>query len=261
MTEIKGMIELSYGESDVLFQQASPSLGVYIILSGAIDLWHEEEGDARRKIASLHDGALLGETSVFDDTLHSVTAIASKPTKAIFIDAITFKKNFDNPLTRFVVTTLAARLRSSYGATDNKPGQAFHAYASYAEPVIVGQSPEILKSIPTPFEIKQFPFEIGCNFEADTVARNQGHLYLPIPPNPDPFLPYLEISRRDKGYIVKDLGTHDGLVINGHHIRKYSAKAVAPLVVGSNHIVIPASTLHKTEELMFEIYVPFQGHT
>ena len=124
MTESMNLGEhINFEIGDTVYEQGSPSDGVFMILDGQIEIWRHDD-ETGHHIASLGGGELLGEVSVIERKAHSVTAKASQRTTALFITADAFRKSFADPLVRHVVHTLANRLRSSYAIKAAMAGQA-----------------------------------------------------------------------------------------------------------------------------------------
>ena len=240
MTDTASMGEhIRFHVGDTIYEQNSPSDGVYMILDGQVEIWRHE-GDAGHHIASLGGGELLGEVSVIERKNHSVTARASKVTTVLFISAEAFRKSFSDPLVRHVVNTLATRLRSSYaikGAIEGTTELKVHHFKSN-KPTIEGLSRVVADKLLTFVELTDFPYTIG------NVASRDGHcvmsplsLKLPLKGVPELADNHFEIVRRDGALWIRDLGAQQGTLVNGEKLGKYTMKATAKLKVGRNQVV------------------------
>ena len=228
-----------FGIGETIYEQESPSDGVYMILEGQIDIWRFE-GDNSHHIASLGSGELLGEVSVIERKNHSVTAKASRPTLALFITAEAFRKSFSDPLVRHVVHTLATRLRSSYAIKEAIEGgpEAKVQHHKSTKPTIEGQSRLVADRLLTFVELKEFPFSVG------NIAKADGHsvvtpnsLRVPLKGVPELTDAHFEIVRRDGALWARDLGSSQGTLVNGEKLSKYAMNATAKLRMGRNQIV------------------------
>jgi len=247
--------EIVYELGDTVYKQGEPSNGIYMILEGRIDIWHEEEDDAHH-IASLGSGELLGEVSVIERANHSVSAHASCKSKVLFIDAEAFRRSFSDPLVRYVVHTLAARLRSSYSAkqtSDRTDGKPQHFKSD--KPTIEGSSRLVANRLLTFVELKEFPFTVGNihNTEKHAVISASG-LKVPLPTAPELADNHFEVIKRDGELWVRDLGSQHGTVVNGEKLSKYTMKATAKLKLGQN-VTIAGSA---ESPVRFIITVPFE---
>lgn len=252
MQGIKEGEETIFRTDEVLFDQGSDSEGVYIILDGRVDLWRNDEGKTK-KIATIYSGDLLGEVSAIEDTHHSVSAIAAKPTSALFVSKDTFKSSFSSPLVRFVVHTLATRLRSSYA--EPTPYEIKPTITASKHPVLTASCGILNKLIPTPIELTHFPFIVGNRgLNEDALINNGTILQLPLPQYHEMVAEHFEITKRDGGLILKDISGTAGTNVNGALVKKYDPKAIAKLRPGQNIISI---SNEDGDALQFTLTVPW----
>jgi len=230
---------VSFALGDTIYAQDSESAGVYMILEGQIDIWRAD-GKQAHHIASLGEGELLGEVSVIERRKHSVTAKASRPTNALFIDAEAFRRSFSDPLVRHVVNTLAARLRSSYGPTpesddgENQTGAHFKS----DKPTIEGASPMVADKFLSYIEINEFPYLVGnISTTQKHCITNPSSLKIPLSGAHELADNHFEVIRRSGDIYVRDLGSTHGTLVNGNALSKYGASATARLGIGKNEVV------------------------
>ncbi len=229
---------VSFEAGDTIYQQGARGEGVYMLLEGQVDIWRME-GEEAHHIATLNGGELLGEVSVIENTNHSVTAKASRLTKALFIDALAFRKSFADPLVRHVVNTLAARLRSSYSAATKQADTAkkqVHFKSKF--PILEGSSRTVASKLLTFVELKEFPFIVGKMKAIEGMAQvDSTHLRLPLPAETELTENHFEIIKREGRLLVRDLGSPAGTIVNGEKLSKYGIEATAKLHAGKNTVV------------------------
>ena len=230
---------VSFAAGDTIYSQDSESAGVYMILEGQVEIWHTEADDAHH-IASIGGGDLLGEVSAIERRRHSVTAKASKPTTALFIEAEAFRRSFSDPLVRHVVNTLATRLRSSYTTGDiNDDGSTETTVQTKSDqPTIEGASAMVAEKFLSFLEITEFPFVVGnIASRAKHCIEASSSLRVPLPGVIELSEQHFEIVRRSGQLCVRDLGGPHGTIVNGETLSKYSLSAIAKLRTGKNGII------------------------
>ena len=230
---------VSFAIGDTIYSQGSQSKGVYMIMSGQVDIWRSD-GSQAHHIAAIGEGELLGEVSVIERRNHSVTAKASKPTEALFIDADAFRHSFADPLVRHVVNTLAARLRSSYVVTQSlENADTLPTVDIKSEhPTLEGASPLVAEKFLSFVELKDFPYRVGniASPEKHCIIT-RGNLRVPLISTPELAINHFEVIRRNGEIYVRDLGSTHGTLVNGVSLSKYSLSATARLHPGKNSIV------------------------
>jgi len=70
----------NYEESEVVFRQGDPGVGMYIVRDGALFVYNEYSDLTRRKIASMNPGDFFGEIALLNDGARSATVAAARPT-------------------------------------------------------------------------------------------------------------------------------------------------------------------------------------
>jgi len=230
---------VSFALGDTIYAQNSESAGVYMILDGQIDIWRTD-GEQAHHVASLGDGELLGEVSVIERRKHSVTAKASRPTNALFIDAEAFRRSFSDPLVRHVVNTLAGRLRSSYAVTSaiNIENEQAVTHFKSTSPTIEGASRMVADRFLSFIEITEFPYLVGnvATTEKHSIS-NPSSLKIPLSGAHELADSHFEVIKRSGEIYIRDLGSPYGTLVNGNALSKYGAKATSKLLQGKNEIV------------------------
>jgi len=75
---------LRYGAGDVVFEQDSPGLGVYIVLSGQVDIVQTDAESGEQVFLSRSAvGAFFGETALLDDAPRTAAAVAGAETELV----------------------------------------------------------------------------------------------------------------------------------------------------------------------------------
>ena len=100
---------------DVLFRAGETSDGAVLIISGAVALTYQEDGQPAADIVGV--GALLGETALFASVKRPVTAVAREPTQVMRLSRSVMRR----VLTEFpasaeaVASAISERLRQFTG--------------------------------------------------------------------------------------------------------------------------------------------------
>ncbi|UTW57059.1 cyclic nucleotide-binding domain-containing protein [Kordiimonas sp. SCSIO 12603] len=232
--------ERFFQKGDTIYRQGAESDGVYMIMEGQVEIWRQE-GDDAYHVATIGEGELLGEVSAIKQQSHSVTAKSSADrTTTLFIEANAFRRSFSDPLVRHVVHTLAARLRNSYSVVQAIQAESEHQIQHFKSeyPSIEGLSRLVADKFLTYVELKDFPFGVGnISSKMQHSLVGPSSLKVPLPGIPELSDNHFEVLRRDGGYIVRDMGSQQGTIVNGKSISKYSASATAKLRPGKNEII------------------------
>jgi len=83
-TLAKGLEEKTLAPGATVFKQGEEGGEMYIVLDGAVDI-AVGEGQAAITVASLFPGQYFGELSLFDGMSRSATAVATKPTRLLWL--------------------------------------------------------------------------------------------------------------------------------------------------------------------------------
>jgi len=79
--EIEKLIhERTYKPQEIIFKQQARGEGMYIILSGEVEIYLEDDKGNKNILAVLRDGEFFGELSLLDAEERSATAAATKNT-------------------------------------------------------------------------------------------------------------------------------------------------------------------------------------
>lgn len=253
--------ELLIEAGDVIYKQNTVSDGVYIIIEGRVQISHDIGGKLHT-IATLEAGSLLGEVGAIEQTPRSVTAEALTNSKLLFVDSDTFRRIFTDgdPLIRYIIETLANRLRTTYTSSeeDNAAGgEAFYTTLfTRRDNIMIGaDSPIIAAVLPKPVEISSLPFKVGNKHSNGSIAAvTHSELLLPLPKKKSLSSRHFEIIDRSGELWVRDLGSKHGTIVNNRIISRFGEEGVAHLHIGLNRIVAGSSD----SSVRFLVQVPWK---
>ncbi|NOZ74920.1 MAG: cyclic nucleotide-binding domain-containing protein [FCB group bacterium] len=73
----------TYQPGEMIFKRLAPGEGMYIILSGKVEIYLEPEPEQRNVLATLSNGDFFGELSLLDDEVRSAAAVAAEATELL----------------------------------------------------------------------------------------------------------------------------------------------------------------------------------
>jgi len=73
----------TYAKGETVFTQGQPGLGMYVILSGSINIIQTDKEDNELTLATLEEGAFFGEMGLLVDAPRSASARASEITEIV----------------------------------------------------------------------------------------------------------------------------------------------------------------------------------
>ena len=108
-----------YTPGEVIFRQGDPGLGMYVIISGDVQIVNNEDPDNPIVYSDLHDGDFFGDMALVDDANRSASALSSSETRLISF----FRPELQDIITRFpaignkvlmnLAQVIASRLRTT----------------------------------------------------------------------------------------------------------------------------------------------------
>jgi len=107
----------TYAKSETVFTQGQPGLGMYIILSGSIDIIQADKENNELKLATLEEGAFFGEMGLLVDAPRSASARASDLAEVVaffrpdLLDLLNRQPIIGTQILRGLAEVLATRLR------------------------------------------------------------------------------------------------------------------------------------------------------
>ncbi|MCH8327007.1 MAG: cyclic nucleotide-binding domain-containing protein [Candidatus Marinimicrobia bacterium] len=108
-----------YKPGEVIFRQGDPGLGMYVIISGDVQIANNEDPDNPIVYSELSDGDFFGDMALVDDASRSATALSSGETRLISFfrpelqDIITRFPAIGNKLLMNLAMVIASRLRKT----------------------------------------------------------------------------------------------------------------------------------------------------
>ncbi|MCF7805684.1 MAG: cyclic nucleotide-binding domain-containing protein [Candidatus Marinimicrobia bacterium] len=117
--EIEKLVhQRTYTQNETIFSQGQPGLGMYIVLSGKVNIVrHDEEGN-KLILASLSQGSFFGDMSLLNDAPRSATAEAAELSQIIaffrpdLFDLLNRKPKTGIKIITGVANVIATRLRA-----------------------------------------------------------------------------------------------------------------------------------------------------
>ena len=86
LREIEAILKKRTADAgEVIFQQEQPGVGMYILISGAVEVFQEDESGSRVTLTRVTPGCFFGEMSLLDDAPRTASAVASEASElAVF---------------------------------------------------------------------------------------------------------------------------------------------------------------------------------
>ncbi len=240
-----------FAEGQVLFREGDPADSVFRLLSGAVDILRELDGDPIL-LGTVGAGQFIGEMGVVENRPRSATARAASEveveilTPTEFIDQIVGSPR----AARELIQRLSQRLREaddrivnderrrgrSHGTRNEADSQTALKLVNNA--YLAAKNPWLQRQFHAPLKLGDLPFVVGRG----TVAREG------LPPlQPDlklndtvPFRlsrNHFMIEKRNGSYYVRDLCSTLGTIVNGEPIGDHFRGDDAPLQAGENEVI------------------------
>ena len=84
LKEVEGVLQKRTFESgQAVFEQGNPGVGMYVVISGEVEISQIDEGD-QLVLTQVGDGGFFGETALLDDAVRTATAITVEETEVMF---------------------------------------------------------------------------------------------------------------------------------------------------------------------------------
>ena len=77
----EGLQHLQFAEGDVIFRQGQPGVGLYIVLSGEVEILRDDQDGTRTRVSHVEAGGSFGELALLDESELTASAIATEPTE------------------------------------------------------------------------------------------------------------------------------------------------------------------------------------
>lgn len=245
------MTRTHFAEGQILFREGDPPDCVFRLLSGAVDILRELDGDTIL-LGAVGAGQFIGEMGIVENRPRNATARAANEveveilTSTEFLDQIAHSPS----AARELIGRLSQRLREAddrivsdekrsgraHGNWEDAHRQApapviYHAYLAAKDPWLQGQ-------FHTPLGLGDRPFVVGRRpLAGEGLPPRQPDLLL------DDTAPFrlsrnhFTIEKRDSGYHVHDICSTLGTIVNGEPIGDHFRTDDALLRTGDNEVI------------------------
>ncbi len=87
LEKLSSMIRhIDYGQDELIFMEGAPAFGFYLVFSGAVKVVKRSAKGKSQILKIVGPGGMLGETTLFDKTVHNAYAKTLIPSKVGFIE-------------------------------------------------------------------------------------------------------------------------------------------------------------------------------
>jgi CRP/FNR family transcriptional regulator, cyclic AMP receptor protein len=240
-----------FAEGQVLFREGDPADSVFRLLSGAVDILRELDGDPIL-LGTVGAGQFIGEMGVVENRPRSATARAASGVEVEILTPTEFLDQIAGSprAARELIQRLSQRLREADDRIVNderRSGRAHENRKDADSQTAVGlvnnaylpaKNPWLQRQFDTPLGLGDLPFVVGRR-----PAAGEG-----LPPlGPDlklddtaPFRlsrNHFTIEKRDGSYHVRDLCSTLGTIVNGEPIGDHFRADDAPLRTGESEVI------------------------
>ncbi len=239
-----------FAEGKVLFREGDTSDCVFRLLSGAVDILRELDGEPIL-LGRVGAGQFIGEMGVVENRPRSATARAASEVEVEILTPTEFLDQIAGSpqAARELIQRLSQRLREandrivkderrSRGPPEARPNANNKmALGSVSKAYLAAKNPWLQRQFHTKHELSDLPFVVGRGHVAREVLP-------PLPPDLQlndtiPFRlsrNHFMIEKRDGSYYVRDLGSTLGTIVNGEPIGEHFRSDDAPLGAGENEV-------------------------
>src|SRR5262249_41893851 len=240
-----------FAEGQVLFREGDPADSVFRLVSGAVDILRELDGDPIL-LGTVGAGQFIGEMGVVENRPRSATARAAS---AVEVEILTPTEFLDQIASspraaRELIQRLSQRLREADDRIVNnerrrerahgtgKDADSQTAVASVKNAYLAAKNPWLQRQVHTPLGVGDLPF-VGGRGTVAGEGRPALHPDLKL----DDAVPFrlsrnhFMIEERDGSYYVRDLRSTLGTIVNGEPIGEHFRGDEAPLRTGENEVI------------------------
>jgi CRP/FNR family transcriptional regulator, cyclic AMP receptor protein len=233
-----------YVEGQVLFREGDPADSVFRLLSGAVDILRDLDGDPII-LGTIGAGQFIGEMGVVENRPRNATARAASEVEVEILTPIEFFDQITGSprAVRELIQRLSRRLREADDRIVNDERRSGRAHSQTAvESVnnahLAAKNRWLRTQFHAPLKLGDLPFVVGRG----AVAR-EGLPQLQPDLKPDGTTPFrlsrnhFMIEKRDGNYYVRDLRSTLGTIVNGEPIGDHFRGDEAPLRAGENEVI------------------------
>ena len=252
-----------FAEGEILVREGDAAGGVFRLLSGAVDVVRELDGHPIL-LGKVGAGQFLGEMSVVENRPRSATARAASEVEVEILTQAEFLDEIANSpqAAREFIGRLCQRLREADDRIVNGEkiiGRADgQSDADAAAPLrnsayLAAKTAWLQRQLRTRCALGERSFLVGRRPAAgEGLARWQPDLQLddaaPFRVSRNHFV----IEKSDLGYLVRDLGSALGTIVNGEPIGHHFRTDDVPLRAGENEVIAGGSD----SAFVFSVFVP-----
>ena len=233
-----------YVEGQVLFREGDPADSVFRLLSGAVDILRDLDGDPII-LGTIGAGQFIGEMGVVENRPRNATARAASEVEVEILTPIEFFDQITGSprAVRELIQRLSRRLREADDRIVNDERRSGRAHSQTAvESVnnahLAAKNPWLRTQFHAPLKLGDLPFVVGRGAVArEGLPQLQPDLKLD---DTTPFRlsrNHFMIEKRDGNYYVRDLRSTLGTIVNGEPIGDHFRGDEAPLRAGENEVI------------------------
>ena len=245
------MTRTHFAEGQILFREGGPPDCVFRLLSGAVDILRELDGEPIL-LGKVGAGQFIGEIGVVENRPRSATARAACEVEVdILMPAEFFDEIAHSPrAARELIQRLSQRLREADDRIVNDERRSTRGYGgqrdagsqivqvSDTNAFLAAKNSWLQRQLHTPIGLGDLPFVVGRR-------PDDGEEPPPLEPNLklDDAAPFrlsrdhFVIEKRDGGYHVRDLRSTLGTIVNGQSIGNHFRTDDALLRAGENEVI------------------------
>jgi len=245
------MTRAHFAEGQVLFREGDPADSVFRLLSGAVDILRELDGDPIL-LGTVGAGQLIGEMGVVENRPRNATARAASEVEVEILTPTEFLDQIASSprAARELIQRLSQRLReaddrivnderrSSRAHGTRKDADSQRAVESVNNAYLAAKNPWLQRQFHAPLGLSDLPFVVGRGpIAGEALPPLQPDLKL------DDTVPFrlsrnhFMIEKRDGSYYVRDLRSTLGTIVNGEPIGDHFRGDDAPLRAGENEVI------------------------
>jgi CRP/FNR family cyclic AMP-dependent transcriptional regulator len=245
------MTSTHFAEGQVLFREGDPADSVFRLVSGAVDILRELDGEPIL-LGTVGAGQFIGEMGVVENRPRSATARAASEVEVeILTPTEFFHQIAGSPrAARELIQRLSQRLREADDRIVNDERQTGRALANWnnadrqkAEAslnnaCLAAKDPWLQRQLHTPLGLGDLPFVVGRGpVTGEGLPPLQPDLKLDDTPPFRLSRNHFMIEKRDGSYHVRDLRSTLGTIVNGQPIGNHFRTDDAPLRAGENEVI------------------------
>jgi CRP/FNR family transcriptional regulator, cyclic AMP receptor protein len=233
-----------YVQGQVLFREGDPADSVFRLLSGAVDILRDLDGDPII-LGTIGAGQFIGEMGVVENRPRNATARAASEVEVEILTPIEFFDQITGSprAVRELIQRLSRRLREADDRIVNDERRSGRAHSQTAVESVnnarfAAKNPWLRTQFHAPLKLGDLPFVVGRGAVArEGLPQLQPDLKLD---DTTPFRlsrNHFMIEKRDGNYYVRDLRSTLGTIVNGEPIGDHFRGDEAVLRAGENEVI------------------------